>query len=307
MKLRALMFVMFLGLFGAWPAVASGAFCGGHTIEWVGGAPGRAFDRYPDLHDPPDYDEPAGMDRALWDALVFDAYDHPTADPAWPTSMRGLPLDERRTTVMASRTVSNIRLCIQAPDESYTGAQMAPYADAAWWSTNIKRFTNASWAGEIKVASCTGTPPPGWVYVREGAPGEVSSGKLAHARSSRFYDAHGITNRWNWSEIVWDADELRMSRNDAWVESSLAHELGHVLGLWHVPPSSGFVMMGQFGTRTWPDDERWLAQWAYNVGPNVQYPGVNRGIDVPAMPLAGILLLGALLGTAGCVRRQRRI
>ena len=86
---------------------------------------------------------------------------------------------------------------------------------------------------------------------------------------------------------------------------------------------------------TWPDKERWLAQWAYAVGPGVQYPGfvrqtapepsgpgslsdgvedlVDEALDalnddsngrqavepVPALPAAGVLLLATLLGLLG--------
>ena len=52
--------------------------------------------------------------------------------------------------------------------------------------------------------------------------------------------------------------------DDQHFEVSIAHELGHVLGLWHVPPGSGYVMEPTAQLRR-SDDERWLSQWAYEV------------------------------------------
>ena len=96
-------------------------------------------------------------------------------------------------------------------------------------------------------------------------------------------------------------------------------------------------MLGGGAPRTWPDTERWLAQWAYNVGRGVEYPGFARptqpepgdlkgGVkdlvdealedlqddsdgrqaaqEVPALPAAGVLLLATLLALLG--RRRLR-
>ena len=46
---------------------------------------------------------------------------------------------------------------------------------------------------------------------------------------------------------------------------------------------------------TYPELERWLAQWAYYVGPNIPYPGFVRDTPVPALPLVGLLLLAGLV------------
>ena len=124
----------------------------------------------------------------------------------------------------------------------------------------------------------------GWIHVREGDEGEVRDTSLAHASTWRYYDPHGILSRWVQSEIVWNPEHVRDTPED-YFEGTLAHELGHVLGLSHAPSGSGFVMVSNEGApRPWSDRERWLSQWANSVGPNVQYPGFAR-IDDPSYAL----------------------
>ena len=278
------------------------------------------------------------QDRELWDALVFDAHDHPMADAGAHDSWnQSLPLDQRHTLVMDRAQATSFRICIQSADESHTGERLQRYADSNWWRWQVQRFTNYRWAGDIQVATCTGEPPPGWVYVREGRDGEVDDSALAHAKSQRLpLDPHGVESGWIRSEIVWhSADKVRDTEEEEF-EEVLAHELGHVLGFFHTPWGSGFVMDPVADPwPTWPDTERWLAQWAYAVGPGVRYPGLFRpggseppgpgslgdGVEdlvdealedlqddsagrsaaepVPALPVAGLWLLVALLGLLG--------
>ncbi len=334
-----------------WAAPADAQYrCGGHRIEWIGGAPRASLAPDSELDDDvryhglPTRPVPDGMtarDRELWDQLVFDAYDHPTpeagAESHWSTS---LPLDERHTLVMAQSDATSFRVCMESPDDSYTGQRLDRYNDPAWWREQVQRFTNFRWSGRIETGDCWPTSfdlasaPNGWVFVREGEPGEVGESSLAYARSWRRYDPHDIVGGWMRSEIVWHSADKVRDTNEAYFEDSLAHELGHVLGLWHVDDPS-FVMEGKGSTSTRADKERWLAQWAYVVGPGVEYPGFKRptappppeppslsddvkdlvddALDdlnddadgrnaaqqVPALPALGVLLLATLLGLIG--------
>ena len=244
--------------------------------------------------------------RALWDELVFDAYDHTTPDPGRSGRMAGLPLDERRTLVMNRSQAVSFDVCITLHEDGegvvqVTGERMKPYHDEDWWARNVQRFTGSSWRGDVRIdenGSCT-YPTSGQLLVRQGDAGELPQGVLAGARSQRRYDPHNIPQAWISSEIVFNP-EIVEQQLESWFESTLAHELGHALGFSHVDPSSGFVMHAASGRqRTWPDTERWLSQWAYEVGPNVQYPGMLRGTRVPALPFLGALLLALVLVVSG--------
>ena len=293
--MRALLTVVILTLVHASPVMAQRFVCGGHRIEWIGGPPRTMFDRGP-LHNPPTRPEPDTMserDRELWDALVFDTYDHPMGKPGVKQA-----LEERHTIVMRRGDATSFRLCIQSADESYTGQRLQRYTDAEWWREQVQRFTNHRWYSDIEIGACTGDAPAGWVYVREGEPSEVNDTALAHASSAHKAAGRHVNGDWVHSEIVFHSAEKVRNTDEEYFEKTLAHELGHVLGFWHTPRGSGFVMETG-GRSTWPDKERWLAQWAYVVGRGVEYPGLVRGTPVPALPLVGLLLLATVLALIG--------
>lgn len=293
--MRALLTVVILSYIFTSPVMAQRFVCGGHRIEGIGIPPRTMFDRERH-HNPPTRPEPDTMserDRELWDALIFDAYDHPMGTPG------GKPaLDERHTMMLGTAAATAFRLCIQSADWSYTGQRLQRYANAEWWGDHVQRFVGYRWSGGMETGACTGDAPRGWVYVREGAPGEVSPVFIAHTQSRYEANNSHVDGVWYSSEIVFESAHMVRSLDEEEFESTPAHELGHVLGLWHVPPGFGFVMANT-ARSTWPDKERWLAQRAYNVGFGVEYPGLVRDTRVAALPLAGLLLLAAALGLIG--------
>ena len=277
MRTRLVFGLLILGLLGATPAEAQRFSCGGHRIHWVGGAPaasagpagadrgrssgapGAIFDPKHEAGQQPTIDEPAGLNRERWDALVFDAHE------------RYQYYSGEQTVVLDRMVVPTIRVCIQSSDTSNTGERLVPYSDAAWWRRQIERWTNLSWSGEIRIAACTDEPQDGWLHVREGRPGEVGEGLDAHAKTMREGHPHNA-GRWLWSEIVWNPNPTYVL---GYIEQALAHELGHILGFWHVYGAD--YVMGYVDEATWPAEESSLAQLAYQVGPSVRFPGLVRG------------------------------
>ena len=282
--------LLIVGLLGAAPAEAQRFSCGGHHIHWVGGAPaasadpagadrgrssgapGASFDPKHEAGQQPTIDEPAGLNRERWDALVFDGWE------------RKFYFGEQ-TAVLDRATVPTIRICIQSSDTSNTGERLAPYSDASWWRRQINRWTNLSWSGEIRIAACTDEPQDGWLHVREGRPGEVGDHALAHISSWRENHPHSA-GRWLRSEIVWNPDHVP-DTDESYFEQVLAHELGHALAFAHAPPGSGYIM-SVGGPEGWSEEESALTQLAYRVGPNIRFPGLVRaGAEVdpdPASP-----------------------
>ena len=199
------------------------------------------------------------MNRERWDALVFDGYDD--------------NYGVEQSLVLDRATVAAIRVCIQSIDTSATTERLGPYSEASWWRQNIERWTGLPWNGEIRIAACTDEPQEGWIHVRAGRPGEVPGRTSAHATSERAGHPHSA-GRWLSSQIV--LSPLMADVDELFFEQTLAHELGHVLGFWHVAPESAYIMSYN-RVPLWSEEESSFAQLAYQVGPNIRFPGLVRG------------------------------
>ena len=220
LRTRIVIGLVVAGVLAGAEAGAQHRWCGGHRIEWVGGAPGSGLSRAPSAerlpgsatsgagsgggYDSTHYDgadptleEPPGLNRDVWEALVFDAQENPGRNSPW-----GVPLGQRQTLVMHADIVPTVRICIQSPETSNTGKRLAAHADASWWERQFRDQTGLNWNGEIRIAACTGEPPDGWIFVREGRPGEVGNA-YAVAGSRREFHPHG-GGRWLSSELVWE-------------------------------------------------------------------------------------------------------
>ena len=310
LALRTFSAVMVAGVVFSAPAVAQPRICGGHRIEWVGGAPGGGFARaqaadvpqdgrrprtgtggFDPTHVPgsePTVPEPPGMSRERWEALVYDAQENP-----WSTGYTGALLRDRRTLMIRPEVVPTIGFCIESPEISETGRRLEPFSDAAWWRRQMERWTGLRWNGEVRIAACAGDPPQGWIHVREARP-EEHFNAVAYALSKREPHAHHA-GRWLSSEIIIIPENLPFLE-DADVEWVLAHELGHALGLWHMFGAN--FIMGYEGW-SWSEEESDLAQLAYRLGPGIAYPGLVRADDPPDIGEADRPVLAGLYRTTG--------
>ena len=97
----------------------------------------------------------------------------------------------------------------------------------------------------------------------------------AFVRSRRESHPHGA-GRWLASDIVFQPEPTNPEALEPLAfEGILAHELGHVMGFSHVPGDLPWWIIQVPTTRPWPEDESQHAQLAYQVGPNVRYPGLT--------------------------------
>ena len=210
----------------------------------------------------PTIPEPPDLNRKLWEQIVFNTFDCPPGSCA--------PLEGRATRVLLPEVVGSLGICHPGPDEEVVGELLEPYATEAWWRGMIMRWTGLSWSGRFRRGGCDGAPAAGWIHVK-GADleHETATGTASTVGSQDGRLAAGAVIQMS-TTFAWWRDE-----NTDPVEVVLAHELGHVLGFYHVE-GGGFVMRGQY---RWSPDEPVLTQLAYRVGSNVRFPGVVYRTD----------------------------
>ena len=204
----------------------------------------------------PSIPQPAGLNRSLWEQIIFNTYGCPS--PGCPPIVK-----DRTTQVLTPATVQSLGICHPALNDA-AGELLEPYATETWWRTQIQRWTNVEWTGSFRLGMCDDQPPDGWIHVI----GEPLSGPTTGtAEGNRTADG-----RLEWAIIRMNTtfNFYRDERVDS-VEVVLAHELGHVLGFSHVEPGHGYIMRGSYG---WPPEESRLTQLAYRVGPGVRFPGL---------------------------------
>ena len=136
--------------------------CGGHRVDGSAVRMAADVDRGTLLSQPGWF---TACDRALWDQLIYNAFDNFKTNAG--------PLEQRRTLVVAPGTVPTITVCVESADQSYTGERLAPFADEQWWREHIGHWTGLRWRGELQIGRECSTALFRKIEVREGDPDDL--------------------------------------------------------------------------------------------------------------------------------------
>lgn len=204
----------------------------------------------PDL--PVDY----RFDHALWDQLVFDAWDCPSA-AACPSSYgSGGPALEvpDRTIRVLPDPQPGVRIVTQRPDgaSAFSESELSGMREAI--PAAISALTGTPYIGPI-VEETTDRVSSGWItIVREDFPEDVCGRAWVGAIAGRIEMGADA-----------DCDFLPLLR----------HEIGHALGFWHVGTNDDLMFPEQGARRLdFSPAERYHGQIAYLLGRGSPYDSI---------------------------------
>jgi len=215
------------------------------------------------------FPQPGWVDRRYWDELVFDATEKPD-------------YEDRRTFGLtdAELTALDVYIKTTAPDEG-----VAPISEDMldWWRQAIpeavREFTGQPWRGRITTGVDSRELTDGRVNVGIGTE-EYFADRDACATAITSYYAFpdGGYASWAYAEILFNPDdELCIFRDDS-RGTTMAHELGHVLGLFHVADPAALMYKQSGYDRRYTTQLVEHAQLLYELGPGLPYPGFGPPI-----------------------------
>ena len=212
------------------------------------------------------FPQPSWVQRQFWDELVFDATEESD-------------YDDRRTFGLTDSELANLDIYIKttAPDDG-----VAPISEQmlTWWRQAIpeavREITGQPWRGRITTGVDSRALTDGRVNVGIGDEEDFADREkaCAIARTSYYAYPDGGYAEWAYGEILFrpDDDDGCIFRDDA-RGTTMAHELGHVLGLFHVSDPAALMYRRAGRDRGYTRQLVDHAQLLYELGPGLVYPG----------------------------------
>ena len=208
--------------------------------------------------------EPSDFVRRFWDELGFDGYECPRADCA-TASLRyeGLPVEDRFLVVLPD-TQPNWHIVTHIDGQRRLSIAEISLIQREI-AESVEELTGEPWGGQLTTGRDV-VDRDGWVDVipvsDDDIPGYWDTGDPRTVICGRA--SVGTVN----GTMVLNADEITVSssRGTCRLAALFVHELGHVMGFWHV---NGILdSMSTFGddVEGFSEREQYHAQLAYELG-----------------------------------------
>ena len=263
-----------VGVSGILLAGAAAADAGDVEHRVVGVVPFPAHERTGATVDAADVDvlripRPPWVNGQYWDELVFDATEEPD-------------YEDRRTFGLTDSELAALDVYIKttAPEEG-----VAPISEdmLGWWRQSIpeavREITGEPWRGRITTGVDSRQLTDGRVNVGIGTEEDFADrDACAIATISYYVYPDGGYAEWAYADILFNPDDGRCVFRQDSRGTTMAHELGHVLGLFHVSDPAA-IMYKRFGfDRGYTQQLVDHAQLLYELGPGLPYPGFGPPI-----------------------------
>lgn len=216
--------------------------------------------------------QPAWVDEKFWDELVFDAVEGPVS------------YTERRTNGLTDDELAELDIYIRttAPE---AGVEPVSEDMLTWWRQAIpeavREFTGQPWRGRITTGTDSRELTPGRVNVGIGTEADFAAHDDTCAFASIGYYAFpdGSFATWAEAEILFNPDGSQCIFRQDSQGGTMAHEIGHVLGLYHVSDPAAIMYRLEGFDQRYTQQLVDHAQLLYDLGPGLAYPGFGPAIQ----------------------------